>query len=252
MELALKRADYIVIDDRASEENESKREKKVKAEDFEIEKESLADLTPLSSSEVSKLGIKAASFVLNSQDPFATLLRLSQDFPKHSSSVAAHEASEEYLSEFRKNKDLNLPPGRNIVWLNGAEVDPRKVDAFSLLEILRRERSLINRFRAIGFTGKDAVDIMSHRAIAMAHVADEPARYDYRDDIEGGTAIIWLNDIEKDKRYTEWTDDIHAVRIHRIIHSHHSLLLTFTVASADTSKSNASNSPKHSQYRCAY
>lgn len=216
----MKRTDYIVIDDRASEQNEKRGERVDKAEDLEIEEEAPADLTPLSSSEVLNLGLKASSFVLNSQDPFETLLRLSQDFPKHSSSVAAHDTSEEYLAEFHENKELMLPPGRNIIWLNGAEVDSRNLDAFSLLEIIRRERSLINRFRALGFTGKQAVELLSHREIAMAHVTDEPDRYDYRDDIEGGNAIIWLNDIEKDKRYKDWPEDINAVRIRRVIYYH--------------------------------
>ncbi|KAK2763700.1 hypothetical protein FQN54_009316 [Arachnomyces sp. PD_36] len=209
VELALKRTDYIVIDDRASEKSEEPK-KGVNAGQLEVE-EAPEDLKPLSSSEVLNLGLKASSFVMNSQDPFDTLLRLSQDFPKHSSSVAAHDTSEQYLTELLENKELMLPPGRNIMWLNGAEVDSRKVDAFSLLEKLRTERSLINRFRALGFTGQEAISLLSDRPIALAQLADEPSRYDYRDDTEGGNVIIWLNDIEKDKRYREWPDALETL-----------------------------------------
>lgn len=215
VELALKRTDYIVIDDRASEKDEQEAIKADKAGDLEVEEEGPADLTPLSSSDVLNLGLKAASFVMNSQDPFETLLRLSQDFPKHSSSIVAHDTSEEYLAELRDNKELMLPPGHNVIWLNGAEVDSRKVDAFSLLEKLRSERTLINRFRTLGFTGQEAVKLLSHRAIAMTQLADEPNRYDYRDDIEGGNVIIWLNNIEKDKRYKDWPESLEAVRAPR-------------------------------------
>lgn len=212
VELALKRTDYIVIDDRSSERNEKEGRKEDNAGDLGAGEEAPEDLTPLSSSEVLDLGLKAASFVMDSRDPFETLLRLSQDFPKHSSSVAAHNISEEYMAELRENRELMFPSGRNIVWLNGAEVDPRKLDPFSLLEILRRERSLIDRFRALGFNGKEAVKLLSHREIAMAQLGNEPDRYDYRDDIEGGNAIIWLNNIEKDKRYKDWPEDLEAVR----------------------------------------
>ncbi|MDB5910597.1 MAG: hypothetical protein JWP34_4711, partial [Massilia sp.] len=86
VELALKRTDYIVIDDRQASESPSGNEaqKVILDEDEEI-----TDLKPLEKSELSSLGLKAASFVLQSKSPFETLLKLTQDFPKYSTSVAA-------------------------------------------------------------------------------------------------------------------------------------------------------------------
>jgi UDP-glucose:glycoprotein glucosyltransferase len=52
---------------------------------------------------------------------------------------------------------------------------------------------------------------LSHPAIAQSKVEDEPQRYDYRDAEEGGNVIIWLNDIEKDKRYAGWPTSPTAV-----------------------------------------
>jgi UDP-glucose:glycoprotein glucosyltransferase len=36
-------------------------------------------------------------------------------------------------------------------------------------------------------------------------------RFDWRDSIEGGNVIIWMNDIEKDKRYADWPTSLQAV-----------------------------------------
>lgn len=212
VELALKRTDYIVIDDREAEQAGTKEAPKPAGDT--LQDEDVSDLKPLSASELSGLSLKTASFVLNTEDPLDTLLRISQDFPKHSSAVAAHNATAEFLAEHSNNGELALPPGYNVFWINGVQVDPRKIDAFSLLDHLRRERRLINGLQALGFSGPEAISVLSHSAIAEAQAEDEPQRYDYRDGPEGGNVIMWLNDIEKDKRYEDWPTSITAVGTH--------------------------------------
>src|SRR5262249_7800553 len=88
VELALKRTDYIVIDDRdASSESGAK----VEAAEVVLDgDEEVADLKPLSNSELSALGMKASSFIMQSEGPFETLIKLAQDFPKYSASIASH------------------------------------------------------------------------------------------------------------------------------------------------------------------
>ncbi|PCH03602.1 UDP-glucose:Glycoprotein Glucosyltransferase [Penicillium occitanis (nom. inval.)] len=204
VELTLKRTDYIVIDDRQAEERETSKSnaKAPSAQDLEAEEdEAPPDLKPLSSSEVAKLGMSAASFVLDSSDPFTTLVKISQDFPKYSSSVAAYNASEEFLEEYRKNRQAGLPAGRNAMWINGLQIDPRQVDAYSLLDYLRRERQLLAQFQKIGLSASEAIDLLSYPALAEVQGSSEVQRYDWRDEIEGGGVVVWLNDLEKDKRY---------------------------------------------------
>lgn len=212
MELALKRTDYIVIDDRDAGPGEAKAPPK--AAEGSLEDEEVADLKPLSSYELATLGLNAASFVLNSEEPLDTLLKLSQDFPKHLSVISAHNASKEFLAEHKANREKLLPPGYNVLWINGVQIDPRNVDAFSLLEHLRRERLLINGMRELGFSGLESIKILSHSSITESQADDEPQRYDFRDETEGGHAIMWLNDLEKDKRYEDWPATINAVRLH--------------------------------------
>jgi len=210
VEMALKRTDYIVIDDRKAEDDET-------AETNAVEEATLADtevtdLRPLSSSELRKLDLKAATFVMNSGTPFETLLKLSQDFPKHSTAIVGTNVSRELQQEHRANCDLFLPQGQNIIWINGVQVLPRDFDAYAMLEHLRRERKLINSAIDLGFTGEEAIRFMSHTAISEAQNDQDSQRYDWRDDAEGGNVILWMNDIEKDKRYADWPETVRAVR----------------------------------------
>ncbi|KAF2147059.1 glycosyltransferase family 24 protein [Aplosporella prunicola CBS 121167] len=202
VELALKRTDYIVIDDRQADE--AGRETGAEPLQSSLQDQEVADLKPLSESELKGLGLKAASFVMNSENPLDTLVKLSQDFPKHSSAISAHNVTKEFLEEHKGNRAAILPPGFNILWINGVQIMPRDMDAFAMLEHLRKERGIINSVRNLGFSSPEAISVLSHKAISEASDKEEPQRYDFRDEIEGGKVIIWLNDIEKDKRYAQW------------------------------------------------
>jgi UDP-glucose:glycoprotein glucosyltransferase len=217
VELQLKRTDYIVIDDRQKEEGQTISQKSTGAgldEDEEV-----ADLKPLSKDEVSDLGLKAASFVMESDQPMDTLLKLVQDFPKHSSFIASHSASEGFVTEHTKNRELLLPAGFNMIWINGIQIPARDVNPYSLLAHMRRERSLINGIQSQGLSAPDVISLLSHEAISATQTEDEPQRYDFRDESEGGNVIIYMNDIEKDERYEGWPTDLRAVRTYNLVPS---------------------------------
>ncbi|KAF2195512.1 glycosyltransferase family 24 protein [Zopfia rhizophila CBS 207.26] len=211
VELQLKRTDYIVIDDRPAEQGGEKPATQ-KPLDTELhDDEEVSDLKPLSASEVSNLGLNAASFVMKSDQPLDTLLKLVQDFPKHSSAIVAHNASEEFVKEHEANREQLLPSGYSIIWINGVQIPQRDVNPFTLLEHLRRERKLINGVRSLGFSGPEAINLLSHSAITENQAEDEPQRYDFRDTTEGGNVIIWLNDILTDSRYEDWPTALTAL-----------------------------------------
>ncbi|OAX81429.1 hypothetical protein ACJ72_04231 [Emergomyces africanus] len=214
VELALKRTDYIVIDDRDAEQRvlkDADTEKPILTPAEDLTEEPPADLKPLSASEVSVLGMNAASFVMSSDDPFATLLRLSQDFPRHSSAIASRNATPEFTKEFTENRAALLPAGHNVMWINGVEMEPRTIDAFSLLDHFRRERKLINGLRDFGLSARQAVNFLCDPTIAKLHATHDALRYDFRDELEGGDIIIWLNDLEKDHRYDGWPRDLKSL-----------------------------------------
>lgn len=214
VELALKRTDYIVIDDRDDDMKtvSATPEKEVKFED-----EELADLKPLSSSELFGLGLKASSFIMQSEDPLDTLVKLSQDFPKYSGAVASHNASADFIAEHNYNRAQLVPGGYNIWWMNGVQLIDRQVEALELLNMLRKERNLVNGVRDLGLSGQEAIQLLSHTEVAAVKADGNAPRFDWRDEIEGGQVIIWMNNIEKDKRYEDWPVVLQAVSITKAV-----------------------------------
>lgn len=205
VELSFKRTDYIVIDDRqASEATTGSDAQKVMLD----EDEEITDIKPLEKSDLSSLGMKAASFVLESDSPFDTLLKLTQDFPKYSTSIVAHNVSEGFETEHQANRMQMVPAGANVLWMNGVQLIDRQIQPFALADMLRKERRLINGVLDLGLTGKEAVALLGHDEVAQAKAEPDATRFDWRDEIEEGKVIIWLNNMEKDKRYEKFSKSL--------------------------------------------
>ncbi|KAI0106343.1 UDP-glucose:glycoprotein glucosyltransferase [Hypoxylon sp. NC0597] len=211
VELQLKRTDYIVIDDRDAGTETDSAAKPAPTDVVLDGEEEVTDLKPLSSSELSSLGLKAGSFIMQSEDPFQTLIKLTQDFPKFSGSIAAHNASDAFVKEHRQNRALGVPAGMNVFWMNGVQLIERQIDPFTLVDSIRRERKLIEGVTDLGLTSKEAVSLLGNREVTIAKSDDEPRRFDWRDEIEEGRVIIWLNNIEKDKRYADYPKSLMAL-----------------------------------------
>ena len=137
VELNLKRTDYIVIDDRsATEGKDAEKETSDKSSD-----EERLEIKPLTSGALSMLGMNTAQYILTSPDPMEALVRVTSDLPKYSHLVSRQNVSTEFLVEHQQNRELMLPSGYNVLWINGLQIEPRQVNAYSLLDHLRRERS---------------------------------------------------------------------------------------------------------------
>lgn len=209
VELVLKRTDYIVIDDRDAKGSESETSG---AQSLEIaEEEELTDLKPLTASEVAHLGLNAASFIAASANPLDTLLQISSDFPRYSSLLAASNASKDFVAEHRANREQFLPSGYNVLWINGVQIEPRQINAYSLLDHLRRERKIIATIKDIGLTSSQAIGLLSSEVIAEAQANEVPQRFDWRDTTETDKVLMWLNDLEIDKRYAAWPSSLQTL-----------------------------------------
>ena len=110
MQLNLKRTDYIVIDDRqGSDEKTGSADGKtdiVSETDFLMhgEEQEIEDIKPLSASELEGIDLKVASYLASSDNALETFLRLTQDFPKHSSYFASKNVSEAFVTEHEERK----------------------------------------------------------------------------------------------------------------------------------------------------
>ncbi|GKU02696.1 udp-glucose:glycoprotein glucosyltransferase [Fusarium langsethiae] len=209
VKLDLKRTDYIVIDDREAGQETPK--KHVVADVDLDTNEEVADLKPLSSSELASLGLKTASFILKSDNPLNALVKSTQDFPKFSASIASHEVAQGFAEEQEQNVAAGVPSGINFLWMNGVQLIERQIEPFTLIEMIRRERKLIDGVRELGFDGQQAVSLLGHSEIASSKADDEPPRFDWTDRLEDGKAVMWLNDLEKDARYQKFPSDLTAL-----------------------------------------
>ena len=206
--LQLKRTDYIVIDDRQEAHSDKDASQKPLATELD---EDNSDLQPLAKDDVADLAEKAASFVLQSDQPMDTLLKMVRDFPKYTSTIAATNATSDFLTEHYSNRELLLPTGYNVIWINGVQIPAKDVNPYALLAHLRRERKLIHGIRSQGLSGPDTISLLSHSAITQGQTGDDPQRYDFRDEVEGGKVIVWVNNIEKDSRYQSWPEELRAL-----------------------------------------
>lgn len=212
VELQLKRTDYIVIDDReAAEASTDQSPKKTPDEVVLDEEEEVSDLKPLAASELAGLGLNVGSFIMESENPFQTLVKLTQDFPKFSTSVAARNASDAFIKEHQSNREVAAPAGVNALWMNGVQLTERQIDPHTLVDSIRRERVFIKGAMDLGLTAKEAVSLLGGREVTIANADDEGPRFDWRDQLEDGRVIIWLNNIEKDKRYASFSPGLTAV-----------------------------------------
>ena len=53
--------------------------------------------------------------------------------------------------------------------------------------------------------------MLSHSSINEAKVNENIQRFDYRDELEGGEVLLWLNNLEKDSRYNDWSPSLQVV-----------------------------------------
>ncbi len=209
VELVLKRTDYIVIDDRAAQQPEATPADQLSLED--VKDDELKDLKPLTTSEVVNLGLNTASFIAASSDPLDTLLQVTSNFPRYSSLLASTNASKDFILEHRGNRERFLPSGYSVFWINGVQIEPRQINAYSLLDHLRRERRIITELKDLGLTSTEAISLLSSEVIAEAQANDVAQRFDWRDDSESNKVLMWLNDLEQDKRYAAWPSSLRTL-----------------------------------------
>lgn len=209
VELVLKRTDYIVIDDRDAQNPDAPNADQMTFD--KVQEDDLTDLKPLTTSEVVRLGLNAASFIASQSNPLESLLQISSDFPRYSSLLASTNASKEFLAEHRANREQFLPSGYNVLWINGVQIEPRQVNAYSLLDHLRRERRIMGDLQTIGLTSSEAISLLCSEVIAEVQANEAPQRFDWRDDLEADNVLMWLNDLEQDKRYSGWPSNLRTL-----------------------------------------
>ncbi|WVR05054.1 hypothetical protein IAU60_002066 [Kwoniella sp. DSM 27419] len=214
-EMALKKTDYLVVDDRATASGSarSSTESSTAGHERGIFADSLGEApwsalsSPLTTIEIQDLGLKAATLIMQSGDPLMALRELSQDFPKYSAALARKvQVPEDIKAKGRTIWQRGQSDAG--IWINGQA--QAELNAYTLLRNVRAERDLVTSLTSLGLTPKQAIELISDPIIGTAQVEDAPGEgvLDASDRIEGGDVVVYWNDIEKDKRYKNWPTHI--------------------------------------------
>ncbi|KAL1746758.1 glycosyltransferase family 24 protein [Schizophyllum fasciatum] len=223
--LDLKKTDYLVLDDRTSQTWSEDAEQSADAEEVRDSiltligaypvNAALADANAaLSEGEIRELNMKATQIIVDSVDPLRTLLDLSQNFPRYAAPLARHavHVNENVSEELRLNA-LKMQQGGSMMWLNGKGVSEKDINAFGLLRLLRKERETVLSLTKLGMSAGQAVELITHPAIAAAQKGKDYAEgvFDASDRPEGGDVIVWWNNMLEDSRYARWQPSINAL-----------------------------------------
>jgi UDP-glucose:glycoprotein glucosyltransferase len=191
VDLALKRTDYLVIDDR--------NEDKEKSSEFKAQDHYAA----VNKTDLPGLGLKAAGYIMKNKEPFEALKKVSFDFPKHSKKLSDFPVDKNTRKNVQANHENGiLAPGQNAVLVNGALAFPLEDNVFTMMEVIDRERKIVDNLASLVGDRAIASELINKNLVGEN--ADRGAsKYDYR--TEG---LVWLNDIEKDAPYKNFPSDV--------------------------------------------
>ncbi|KAG0356409.1 hypothetical protein BG005_004658 [Podila minutissima] len=214
VELALKNTDYIVIDDRDLGHGDDSAASGQTVFKNNAGTNLLGDdepsVEPISESLLADVGLAAAQFVATSEEPLKTLVSVAQDFPKYQAKISKMTFDPALKSIVRGNQGF-LAGGAGKVWLNNQPVPSHKMNPFSLLRMMRRDRQTITSLATMGVSAQKAVELLTDASdtdSGSGAIKDPEGVLDVRDKSEDKSLIVWLNDLQSDNRYKDWSADL--------------------------------------------
>lgn len=152
-----------------------------------------------------ELSHQAAERIMNSptDEALNVLTDIAQNFPMQAKSLIRTKVNNEMKKEMKLNQEiffgsLSIQPTDTALFINGLFFDLEAIDVLTLLEAIKGELHVMEALHKIGFTTKKMGKLL---ALDLSSNADnQEFVMDIRD-----SAIIWVNDIESDARYSRWS-----------------------------------------------
>nr|XP_054771675.1 UDP-glucose:glycoprotein glucosyltransferase 1-like [Lytechinus pictus] len=231
VELAIKSTEYKAVNEDENKDGSAKTEASVDDGPDEIEgfvfsklKELHPDLTeeltqfkqhlvdntnimePLKVWQLQDIAYQAAQRVLStpSENALQVLTDISQNFPLLARSLIRTQVKNEVQKEIKENQKLfgmnhNTDQGEAIIMVNGLVIDTEVADPFMLLDLLKAEGKLLEGLHQLGVQGNSLTDVMKTKIESL----QDSYAVDIRDN-----AVIYINDLESDKKYKAWPSHI--------------------------------------------
>lgn len=203
VELAVKNTEYKVSDDRDTNNIPAGSDLKEQSQFLNIFEEDEPTVQKSSKNDIEctlvnvVLSPKAVSFVLNSTSPFETLVELTRNFP-----IYAHHLNPLTYSKaaLKLGEKLNgMFESDSLLLLNGRNIPVNQLNMFVIMDMLLEESQLMDACTGFGLNVGQC-----HEIITSSPSDQKGIVFDTR-----SPHFIWLNDVEKDKKYsrlsTSWT-----------------------------------------------
>ncbi|KAH6571327.1 hypothetical protein BASA62_003940 [Batrachochytrium salamandrivorans] len=202
VELAIKSTEYKVEDDREIKSDIADvytpdTISNINKEEDEFLFQAIPTIKSLSKEKLNDISFKTASYIAQSASPLDTLVLVTQNFPKYAHILSTFPVDK----NIRDTAALIRQPSAasNQLYLNGHSVELTRIDAFKLLRLVRKESKIINGLHQLSWTTSQAIELLSTSlSKSLRHSWGEC--FDTRFD-----RVIWLNDVEKDSRYTQFS-----------------------------------------------
>lgn len=201
--------------------------------------ESTLELAPLKAWQMQDLSLQAAQRIIDSNlaDALSILEDLSQNYPIRARSLSKIIVKNELKKAVKSNRQLfesqlGLESGAASMYLNGLELNIDTTDIFSLTSVLKKEAQLLESLSEIGLSLDQVREI--------AYLDTTSKNSDYGVDIRD-SSIQWLNDLEKDSKYSYWGRNVQELlrptypgMMRSIAKNFYNLVLIVDPASQDT------------------
>ncbi|XP_066542592.1 UDP-glucose:glycoprotein glucosyltransferase 2-like [Hoplias malabaricus] len=168
--------------------------------------ESTNDMAPLKVWELQDLSFQAAARIMSVPkfDSLKLMRDLSQNFPSRARSLTRVAVNPEMRKEIEENQKrlsetMGIHPGDAGLFINGIHIDLDLHNPFSILDSIRGEAKLLEGLHNLGIKGNSMSKFLR---LPLTAVEDS-----YALDIRH-SAIMWINDIERDSTYRTWPSSL--------------------------------------------
>uniref|UniRef100_A0AAR2JMD2 UDP-glucose ceramide glucosyltransferase-like 1 n=1 Tax=Pygocentrus nattereri TaxID=42514 RepID=A0AAR2JMD2_PYGNA len=165
--------------------------------------ESTNDMAPLKVWELQDLSFQAAARIMSVPkfDALKLMRDLSQNFPSRASGCFCICCAVKLVLSVpqRLSETMGIHPGDASLFINGIHIDLDLHNPFSILDVIRGEAKLLEGLHNLGIRGTSMSKFLR---LPVTTVEDT-----YALDIRH-SAIMWINDIERDSTYRDWPSSL--------------------------------------------
>ncbi|KAK5645916.1 hypothetical protein RI129_004380 [Pyrocoelia pectoralis] len=235
VELQMKSTEYKVQDDTEIRDEHSSEESSTEEEDLDIEgfnfaklknlfpdhkkdldkfkqylEETSSEMAPLKVWQFQELSLQAAQRIMNApkDEALKVFTNIAQNFPMLAKALVKTVVNPDMKQEIKANQEvfgatLNLHFADTALFINGMFFDLDLVDFYAIFDILRQEQRTMQGLHRIGIDNERIKSLMALDFGTTTNSDTQDFAIDIRD-----SAINWINDIEKDSRYSRWSSSI--------------------------------------------